>query len=178
MENKGIEDARDYCVEYGYFVSVNKDSNINGCMAIFPERLVYNNPIEGKITFYEITNVGVEYYCSYGDGANKTSSVECPEYSKRILIFQDILKKAFELNISPKLIVCYDENGNKVEDKKFINCLDPPEGADRELEEKFAKIFYKHLSNPDMDYSNLARLYEVEQGYNLLTLPFLKKDFE
>ena len=80
MENKGIEDARDYCLEYGYFVSVNKDSNINGCMAIFPERLVYNNPIEGKITFYEITNVGVEYYCSYGDGANKTSSVECPEY--------------------------------------------------------------------------------------------------
>ena len=88
MENKGIEDARDYCVEYGYFVSVNKDSNINGCMAIFPERLVYNNPIEGKITFYEITNIGVEYYCSYGDGTNKTSSVECPEYSKRILIFQ------------------------------------------------------------------------------------------
>ena len=85
---------------------------------------------------------------------------------------------AFELNISPKLIVCYDENGNKVEDKKFINCLEPPKGADRELEEKFAKIFYKHLSNPDMDYSNLARLYEVEQGYNLLTLPFLKKDFE
>ena len=178
MEKDNFSTIRNYCVENGYYVSVHKDENINGCTAIFPETNIYNACVSGCITFYELSDLGIEYYCSYHDGGTKMSRMECPDYSKRILVFHDILKKTFALGMSPKLVICYDEHNNTLKDEGFINCLNPPPEADEELENSFVDIFYRFLSDPDKDYSSLARMNNVEQGYNLLKLPFLKQDIE
>ena len=171
--------TKSYCIERGYFVSVYQDRNINGCTAVFPARTIFKNKTVESTSFYEITKLGIEYFYMSDNGETKQANIECPDYSKRVLIFSDVLSKTLALGMSPKLIVSYDFNHDEIKEEGFMSCLNAPVNeTDIELEGYFGNLFYKFLSDPDTDYSDIAKKHGVEQGYNLLTLPFLRKDFE
>ncbi len=173
------ETVKEYCVDRGYFVSIHRDTNINGCTAIFPSQSIFKDNMVGCTAFYEVNDLGINCYYASDDGDTSQTNLQCPEYSRRILIFSDILAKTLSLNISPKLIVSYDAEGQEITKKGFLGCLAPPaEDKQQELEDYFATIFYRFLSDPDADYSELASRHGVEHGYNLLTLPSLRKEFE
>jgi hypothetical protein len=174
-----IQEAVKYCTQQDYFISVHKDSDKNGCLAIFPSQTIFHNRSEAYSIFYEITNIGLKYFYTIDGNEPKVTELECPEYSRRVLIFQDLLNRALGLSISTKLILYYNEKGEEVDTEGLISCLNGPvDEHERELEDNFANLFYYFLSNPDKDYSSLAQRCGIGSGYNLLTLPFLRKDFE
>ena len=178
MNHISIE-SKNYCIDRGYFVSVHQDPNINACSVVFPSQTIFKNNTVGCTIYYEITTLGIEYYSISDGGAANQASIECPDYAKRVLIFSDVLSKTFALDISPKLIVSYDYHGDEIDENGFMSCLKAPTNEkDIELENYFASLFYKFLSDQDVDYSDIAKKHGIEQGYNLLTLPFLRKDFE
>jgi hypothetical protein len=174
-----VQEAIKYCSRRDYFISVHRNPETNACLAVFPSQTIFHNKIEGCSIFYEITNVGLEYAYVSDDGRQETNTLECPEYSRRILVFQDILNRTFSMGISTKLILYYDIDGAEIDNEGFASCLNGPiDEYERELENSFSNMFYYFLSNPDKDHSKLAQKYGVGVGYNLLTLPFLRKEFE
>ena len=75
---------------------------------MFPSQTIFRNKVEGCSIFYEITNVGLEYAYVSDGGKQETSVLECPEYAKRILVFQDFLNRTLAMGMSAKLILYYD----------------------------------------------------------------------
>lgn len=174
-----VKEAIRYCSRRDYFVSVHKNPEANACLAVFPSQTIFRNKVEGCSIFYEITNVGLEYAYVSDGGKQETSVLECPEYAKRILVFQDFLNRTLAMGMSAKLILYYDTAGVEIDNEGFASCLSgPADEHERDLEDNFATMFYYFLSNPDKDYSNMAQKCGVGVGYNLLTLPFLRKEFE
>jgi len=174
-----VKEAIRYCSRRDYFVSVHRNPDTNACLSVFPSQTIFRNKIEGCSIFYEITNVGLQYAYMSDDGKQETSTLECPEYTRRILVFQDLLNRTLAMGMSAKLILYYDAAGVEIDNEGFASCLSgPTDEYERDLEDNFATMFYYFLSNPDKDYSNMAQKCGVGVGYNLLTLPFLRKEFE
>ena len=121
-----VKEAITYCSRRDYFVSVHKNPETNACLAVFPSQTIFRNKIEGCSIFYEITNVGLEYSYVSDEGKQETCTLECPEYARRILVFQDFLNRTLAMGMSAKLILYYDAGGVEIENEGFASCLSGP----------------------------------------------------
>ena len=180
--SKNFDEIKDYCMDKDYFISVYENNDGKSCFAVFPQSSIYKEPISASQVIYEITNTGISYISHNIDEEDVYASdanIDCPEYARRLVVFHDIIVKAARLRISPKLIIFFDSDGKEIDEGNFNTILNSPKlQEDIDLEDKLAKVYFEYLEDTSKDLSSLAEEYGVTHGYNMITLPFLRKDFE
>jgi|LUMV01.1.fsa_nt_gb hypothetical protein len=176
------EQIKNFFKKNDYYVRVFTSPDKKNCIAEFPERTAIKPWIDGKTCLYSIEGDGILYFrsgfpSSKGDldlVEEKSLHLDCPAYSRRIIIFNDILKSTLAIGLPISLILFCDSNGEEIPDVGgFVDILTPPETEeDILLEEKLAEVYYMNLSD-SADYSDLAEKNKVEHGYRLLKDSFV-----
>ena len=151
----------------------------DGCTATFPSTETLEGDDNSIICIYQAQRAplptGIHYYSTE---TVHPSFIECPEYSIRILIFQDIMMKTERLGLSTNFIFYYDEEAQELPDKTFIDLVNVPSTAELvSLEEKLAEIFYAAYPDFQREFLDLADKENVSKGYELIQMAFLMEGF-
>jgi hypothetical protein len=176
------DEIKNFFKQNDYYVRVSSSRDKKSCMAEFPERTAIKPWVDGKTCLYSIEGDGILYFRSGFPSIEgsldlveeKSLQLDCPAYSRRIIIFNDILMNTLIIGLPISLILFCDNDGEEISDMaSFVDILIPPENEeDVQLEEKLAEVYYMNLSSPS-DYSDIAKENEVEHGYRLLKDPFV-----
>ena len=151
----------------------------DGCTAMFPSTTTLEGKDSSSICIYQAQReplpIGVHYYST--ETVNP-AFIECPEYSIRILIFQDIMIKTERMGLSPNFIFYYSEGGNELSETTLIDLINVPSTKELvKLEEKLAEIFYAAYPDFKKEFLDLANKETVGKGYELVQLAFLMEGF-
>lgn len=174
MDNK---DLVKFFKNHDYITKVFESED--GCTVTFPSTETLEGNDDGSICIYQAQRdplpIGIHYYSTE---AVNPAFIECPEYSIRILIFQDIMMKTERVGLSPNFIFYYDEDGNELAETTFVDLINVPSSeASIKLEEKLAEIFYAAYPDFKKEFLELAETEDVGKGYELVQLAFLMEGF-
>ncbi len=178
-----LSEVKKFFKKNEYYVRVSSSFDKLSCIAEFPARTVIKPWIDGKTSLYSIETKGITYFSSSFPSVDtdldlieeKNKQLDCPTYSRRIIIFSDIVTNAARVGLTASFIFFTDSNGDELsEECSFIDILDPPETEeDKDLEVALADLFYRGLQDPTADYTKEAEQRSVGSGYKLLTNPFV-----
>lgn len=131
-------------IDKDYYVKVKRSDKMNAVVVNIPRNMLVNS--KEKEIIYEIDKKSLNVYF----GGAKRHSIECKEYSIRMVVFADIVHNVVLANIPPQLIAVFDKDGNMTTgNDSIVNVIDPPKRkSDRTLEEKLIKSFHE-LQNTD-----------------------------
>lgn len=126
-------------IDNNYYVKVKRSDKMNAVVVNIPKNIITNS--KEKEIIYEIDKTNLNVYFS----GSKQHSLECKEYSIRMIVFADIVHNAILANIPPQLIAVYDKDGNVTTgENSIINVIDPPKRkSDRVLEDKLILSFHE-----------------------------------
>jgi hypothetical protein len=174
MDNK---DLVKFFKKHDYITKVFESED--GCTVTLPSTTTLEGNDDSSICIYQAQRdplpIGIHYYST--ETVNPTF-IECPEYSIRILIFQDIMMKTERVGLSPNFIFYYDEDGNELAETTFVDLINTPSSEESiKLEEKLAEIFYATYPDFKKEFLELAETEDVSKGYELVQLAFLMEGF-
>ena len=174
MDNK---DLVKFFKNHDYITKVFESED--GCTATFPSTESLEGNDNNTICIYQAQRdplpTGIHYYST--ETVNP-AFIECPEYSIRILIFQDIMMKTERVGLSPNFIFYYDEDGDELSETTFVDLINVPSSEEFvKLEEKLAEIFYAAYPDFKKEFLELAEKEHVGKGYELVQLAFLMEGF-
>ncbi len=164
-------DLIDLHIQHKYYIEAQKLIQLNAVQLSYPPSVIYEKKDDEDVFIYHSVD---DYMIVYKNDVNSEPlcQLKSPNYTHRVLLLEDVYLTCIQKSFDTDLIVCRDENSEKIKGKqpllKLMDVLTDEE--DIQKEKNLSALFFELVLGEDG--LSKADKFDVVNGYRIISNVF------